>query len=205
MTDVVALDGMGVLYRDGNIVNRLLVPYLRRIGCHEPPETIRGVYHACSRGDISTDELWASLGVSGAASDDEYCQSHTLTPGLIPALTRLTASGITLACLTNDTSVWSAILRKRFELEQYISHWYVSADIGIRKPDPRAYDALLRGVGVPASKVLYVDDRGTNLLPAHAAGMRTILFSSDDTDGHPVPPHQTRVHTMTELATAILG
>lgn len=200
---VVALDAMGVLYRDGNVVNRLLVPYLRGKGCQAPVATIRAAYHACSRGEIGTGELWARVGVSG--SDEEYCESHTLNPGVHSALGRLREAGLSLACLTNDTSRWSALLRQRFGLDRYIDRWYVSAEIGIRKPEAGAYQALLSGLDLPAPDVLFVDDRGPNLLPARAAGMRTLLFSSDDTDQHAVPRDQLRVHTMADLTAAILS
>ena len=143
---VVVLDAMGVLYRDGNVVSRLLVPYLREKGCLEDHDAVRAAYHTCTRGEIDTDGLWAKLGVSGAASDVEYCGAHRLTPGVPDALERLAAAGVRLACLTNDTAEWSAILRRRFGLDRHIEDWYVSAELGVRKPDPRAYDLLLDGL-----------------------------------------------------------
>lgn len=190
---------MGVLYRHGNVVTNLLVPYLRGKGCGESPATVLAPYHACTRGEITTEELWKTLGVAGTASDTEYCTGHELTAGVIPLLERLSSAGVTLACLTNDTAEWSAILRRRFGLDRYIKHWYVSAELGVRKPDTGAYDALLRGLDCPPSSVLFVDDRGTNLLPARTLGLQTALFTSDDTDRHPVPPDVPRVHTMAEL------
>lgn len=202
---VVVLDAMGVLYRDGDEVTRLLVPYLRDKGCAETPDAIRATYHSCSRGEFGTHSLWARLGMSGVASDVEYCGTHRLTPGVVPALERLGETGIRLACLTNDTAEWSRILRRRFRLDRYIDHWCVSAEVGVRKPDPRVYRALLDTLGVAPADTLFVDDRGPNLLPAREIGMHTILFSSDDTDHHPVPPGIPRVHTMSGLTNVILG
>lgn len=202
---VVVLDAMGVLYQDGDEVTRLLVPYLRSKGCAETPDVIRTVYRSCSRGEFGTDDLWTRLGVSGAASDTEYCRSHRLTPGVVVTLERLTEAGIRLACLTNDTAEWSRILRRRFGLDRHIHHWCVSAEVGVRKPDPRVYRALLDGLGAAPADTVFVDDRGPNLLPAREVGMRTILFSSDDTDHHPVPRGMARVHTMADLAETLLG
>ncbi len=110
-----------------------------------------------------------------------------------------------MACLTNDTSEWSALLRTRFALDHYINHWYVSADLGARKPDPAAYELLLRGLDIAPSNVLLVDDRGPNLTPARQLGLQTILFTSDDTDEHPVPTDIPRVHSMPELAVQLVG
>ncbi|WP_275408652.1 HAD-IA family hydrolase [Actinocatenispora rupis] len=66
---------------------------------------------------------------------------------------------------------------------------------------PRVRRAV-EGLGVPASRVLFVDDRGPNLAAAREAGMRTILFTSEDTDRHPVPAGIPRVGTMAGLVTA---
>lgn len=180
----------------------LLVPYLRARGCRATDAEVRATYRACTRGEMTTAELWDTLGVADAATDEGYCTAHRLTRGVVDTLQRLTGAGITVACLTNDTTEWSALLRRRFHLDRHIHHWYVSADIGVRKPDPRAYDALLRGLGVPASRVLFVDDRGPNLAAAREAGMRTILFTSEDTDRHPIPAGIPRVDTMAGLVAA---
>ncbi|WP_433004932.1 HAD family hydrolase [Kribbella sp. CA-294648] len=196
----VVLDAMGVLYRHGNVVKNLLAPYLRSKGCQESPATILATYHACTRGEIKTAELWDILGVPDTASDAEYCTAHETTPGLIPLLDHLTSAGLTLACLTNDTAEWSAILRRRFGLDRYIKHWYVSADLGVRKPDPQAYNAVLHDLNADPSTILFIDDRGPNLLPAQALGLQTALFTSDDTDKHPIPPNTPVLHTMPDLA-----
>jgi putative hydrolase of the HAD superfamily len=126
--------------------------------------------------------------------------AHELTPGVIPLLEQLSSAGITLACFTNDTSEWSAILRHRFGLDRYLKHWYVSAELGVRKPDPQAYKAVLRDLDADPSTILFIDDRGPNLLPAQTLGLQTALFTSDDTDKHPIPPNTPRLHTMPDLA-----
>lgn len=199
MISCVVLDAMGVLYRHGNVVRNVLTPYLLSKGCRANSATILATYHACTRGEITTGELWRILGVADEASDAEYCTSHDLNQDVIPTLDQLTSAGLTLACLTNDTSEWSALLRTRFALDRYINHWYVSADLGTRKPDPAAYELLLRGLNTAPAEVLLVDDRGPNLTPARHLGLQTILFSSDDTDQHPVPTDIPRVHSMREL------
>ena len=172
----VVLDAMGVLYRDGDDVTNLLVPYLRSKGCDRPVGVIEAVYRECSLGIISTGELWKRLGVT--ASDDEYCRMHLLAPGTIPALTKLREAGIGLACLTNDTAEWSLILRKRFGLDSHISRWFVSAVRGLRKPDPRLYRLVVDELGVAPAQILYVDDRRANIVAARQLGMDAVCFET---------------------------
>ena len=49
-----------------------------------------------------------------------------------------------------------------------------SAKAGVRKPEPAAYELVLRELGVAADEVVFLDDLGINLKPARAMGMTTI-------------------------------
>ena len=51
-----------------------------------------------------------------------------------------------------------------------------SAGWGVAKPDPAFFARLVGEARVPAENILYVGDRLDNdVLPAHAAGMRTVF------------------------------
>ncbi|WP_460663568.1 HAD-IA family hydrolase [Kribbella swartbergensis] len=69
---------------------------------------------------------------------------------------------------------------------QYVDRWFGSSRIGARKPDPRAYRAVLDHPGLAAARTVLVDDRPTNLVAAAAAGFRPWLFRSEDTSARPV-------------------
>jgi hypothetical protein len=42
-----------------------------------------------------------AVGMGGRAEDEEYCQGHRLTPGLIPLLEHFCEYGTRIACLSN--------------------------------------------------------------------------------------------------------
>ncbi|GAA0587161.1 HAD-IA family hydrolase [Kribbella sandramycini] len=180
----VVLDAMGVLYRHGNVVRNLLIPYLRDGGCTRTETDIRDAYRRCTLGEISTGDLWARLGVP--ADDAAYCERHVLTPGAPELLRDLSSAGITPLVLTNDAAPWSELLRRRFGLSEYVDRWFVSSEIGARKPAPAAYDAVLRHPGLDPAQSVLVDDRPTNLVAAQEAGFAPVLFHSDDTAANPV-------------------
>lgn len=197
---VVVFDAMGVLYRHGNVVAGVLLPYLRSRGCVLSEAEIRAAYRSCTLGRISTWELWAALGVADSASDEDYCQRHELTPGAPKLLGRLRSSGVRLLALSNDAAAWSALLRARFGLDSYIDRWLISSDLGARKPDPATYQAAIAAAGTPASEIVLVDDRPTNLLAGHAEGLRPVLFHSEDTAANPAPDLDApSAHGMAEL------
>ncbi|TCO26243.1 putative hydrolase of the HAD superfamily [Kribbella steppae] len=200
----VVLDAMGVLYRHGNVVGGVLVPYLRDLGCTLGETDIRAVYRRCTLRLLSTDELWTELEVADRASDADYCSRHELTPGTLDTLRGLREAGFTPLVLTNDAEPWSARLRARFGLDQYVDRWFVSSEIGARKPDPMAYHAVLEHPGLEASHTVLVDDRPTNLVAARSAGFRPWLFQSEDTAAHPADAFDVPVaRSMAELLTQL--
>ncbi len=170
----VVLDAKGVLYRHGYDVDELLVPYARQRGSTVPAERIGDVYLQASVGAITSAQLWEQLDISVDGSDREYCTRHAMTDGLQDFLAA--PRTVRLACLSNDVSEWSTLLRRRFEIEDQLDAWLVSGDVGLRKPDPRIYDLLARRLGADSSEILFVDDRPSNLDAAAKLGWTTVRF-----------------------------
>lgn len=174
---VVALDAMGVIYRNADDVTELLVPYARAHGSRLEPQRIYELYVECSLGRMNSAELWQRLGTAGT-DEEEYCRGFQLTEGVLPALERLRARGVGLACLSNDVSEFSLRLRRRFGLEQYVSTWAISGDIGVRKPSAEAFAALVRMVAVDPGRIFFIDDRMANVRAARAAGLASALYGA---------------------------
>ena len=175
--DVVVFDAMGVLYSCADDVGELLVPYLRSHGCVLHRDEIAQLYEECSLGKMSSTDFWATAGTSGA-SDEEYCRAHRLTEGVVAVLAELEATGVRLACLSNDVSEWSKLLRERFGLGEYLTDWFVSGDIGVRKPDPEAFTTVCRRLDVVPERILLIDDREENVAAAHGAGLQALRFGA---------------------------
>jgi len=54
-----------------------------------------------------------------------------------------------------------------------------SHEIGVGKPDPRAFEAACDALGVPAHRCLFIDDAAANVEAARAAGMQGHLFEDN--------------------------
>ena len=171
------LDAMGVIYRAGDDVTELLVPYLRDQGCRLPAAEIEARYHAASLGRMSSSEFWQRCGVDG--NDADYIAGHSLSPGLRELLERVTARGIRVSCLSNDVSEWAALQRDHFGLADFIDPWCISGDIGIRKPDAEAFWTLLSAIEAEPGECLFVDDRQKNVDGARAVGIEAVLFGTE--------------------------
>ncbi len=175
---VIVLDAMGVIYRNGDDVGELLIPFLREKGCRLPIAAIEEVYHAHSLGRGEHDSLWTACGIAGNAEslDAEYLGRHRLTEGLKEFLAGLRRRGLRVSCLSNDIAGWSRWLREKHALTGAIESWTISAEVGCRKPDAGIYQAMLSVMKVDPVDCLFLDDRPRNLETAKNLGMRTLLF-----------------------------
>jgi putative hydrolase of the HAD superfamily len=113
----------------------------------------------------------------------------TLNPRTLPALVKFgTRAGVRLALLSNapealataiDHSGWSPGFDRRF----------YSCRLGLAKPDPAAYEAVLADLGATPQSVLFIDDRAENVLAATALGLHAVRFTSaEELPGQLCPP-----------------
>lgn len=56
----------------------------------------------------------------------------------------------------------------------------LSYEIGVKKPDRRAYEILLRELEIKPSKVIFVDNKIENVEAAYTMGIDSIRFESVD-------------------------
>jgi HAD superfamily hydrolase (TIGR01509 family) len=54
----------------------------------------------------------------------------------------------------------------------------ISGEIGLRKPQAAIYHHALEQLGLPAGRVLFVDDAEPNIIGAQSVGLRALLHTS---------------------------
>jgi putative hydrolase of the HAD superfamily len=196
MADTLILDAMGVLYEAGDDVAELLVPFVGRHGrAGLSAEAVDRDYVEASLGRMGTDAFWRRMGVDPSL-EDTYLAGHRLIEGTLEALAELKRRHGRLACLSNDVSSWSLKLRQRFGLENWIDHWFISGDLGLRKPSAEIYRLTADRLGVRPQEVVFVDDRPRNLDAAKAVGFSTVLL--DIRGDLPEHPHR-RIRQLGDL------
>lgn len=137
--------------------------------------------------DIETfDGLFAAeslaLGAEVRGKDVLPLLSGDLRPEMVEALKRIKAKFRT-GCITNNlpaNAMGSTSGRKLYvaEVMALFDHVIESAKIGLRKPDPRIYQMMVRTLQVDPAKCVYLDDLGVNLKPAREMGMTTIKVTN---------------------------
>ena len=113
----------------------------------------------------------------------EVYESHwKLFPQTLGALRKIRALGLRLAMLSNasdEANVRRMLANHR--LESYFDPIVISAAIGVRKPDARAFQPVLNAWGIPARDIVMVGDQlGMDILGGKNLGMRTIWLCTEE-------------------------
>jgi putative hydrolase of the HAD superfamily len=145
----------------------------------------RGPY---DRGDLLAEEYWHAFAAkAGVTLDGNMIEelrrwdvemwSRTNDP-MIRWLENLRFAGLRTAILSNMQADMVAHVRRNFPWLKHFDHQIFSADVRRIKPEPAIFEYSLDALKLPASEVLFIDDREANLASARAAGMRGIRFQS---------------------------
>lgn len=170
---------MGVIFKESDDVENLLIPYIQKINPEISKEKISDLYLKASVGEISAFRFWKSLGFGGEYPEIEKTyleESFEVTSGFKDTVLKLSNS-YQLAVLSNEVGQWNSYLRKKFELNRFFEDIIISSEVGFRKPDKRVYEKLLKAIQAPPESCVFVDDRLENLRPASDLGIKTVWFS----------------------------
>ena len=83
-----------------------------------------------------------------------------------------------LAPLFSNIDEYRANLLKKMGLYDPFSFCLLSCDLGVEKPDPKAYAILLEALDLQAEDIVFIDDREENVEAARKFGIDAIHFKS---------------------------
>lgn len=92
---------------------------------------------------------------------------------------RLRRNGVSVGVLSNTNCIHFAAFQAMVPLLKG-PHVYASHILRSRKPDPKAFQMVLDGMGLKASETVFIDDKQRNIDAATAMGMTGILASSPE-------------------------
>src|SRR4051794_15437913 len=123
--------------------------------------------------DIATfnARLGHALNVDPDGLADRLTQDVRPDDAMLEAVRRFHDRGVATALVSNSWRV------EDYDVDDLFDVIVLSAQIGIRKPDPRIYRRAAEQLHVRLSDCIFVDDLGGNLKPAKALGMTTILHT----------------------------
>ncbi len=114
-----------------------------------------------------------------ALSPDEFLRSFAAWPtGPFPGaelLVSQTAGVVPTGCLSNTNIVHWEEHFLRWPLLGWFEFRFASHEMGVLKPDREVFELVLARLGLPAERVLFLDDNLLNVEGAASCGMRSVL------------------------------
>lgn len=130
-------------------------------------------------GQISQTDWNAGFGaLIGVAPDNlmgRYLHDAFPAYAVLKVAKQARAAGIKTAVLSNSLGREPYDPYAGFDLHGTFDEVVLSAEHGVRKPDPAIFRLVLDRIGVPASQCLFVDDSEDNLAAAYELGLTPLL------------------------------
>jgi epoxide hydrolase-like predicted phosphatase len=92
-------------------------------------------------------------------------------PQMVDAVRRIRAAGFRTGLVSNS---WGAGSYDQHLLGELFDGVVISAEAGVRKPEPEIYRLGAEAIGLAPGECVFVDDLGGNLKPARELGMATV-------------------------------
>lgn len=99
--------------------------------------------------------------------------------GMFRLVKELKERQIRVGLLSNIDERLARIIREMGLYESF-EPCLLSCEIGIEKPDSKAYEHLLAVLDLPAKDIVFIDDRVENIESAKTVGLDAILFKSEE-------------------------
>lgn len=187
---MIVLDAHDVLYAMSSDPHERLLPFIREHKGTAPDDEIIELHRQATLGRLHAAAFWQAVGVVGDPNeiDAKFLAGVRLQSGAKEFLREMHRRGVPVAVITNDLAEWSYRLRDLHGLSG-VAPWIVSSDIGVRKPDPAAFEALRRLTGVPYHSILAIDGQIPSLDMAASLGMMTSWFAREEPPAGAEPGH----------------
>ena len=181
---LLVVDVHGVIVRPTDPREGLLLPVILGENPDIDPELIRDRHRMLVLGRLTAEEFWSDLGLGPIGRDVEtrYLSSFKLVPGLHPFLDRVASRSLPVAAVGNQPREWGLRLRRMAELEDSVSSWMVSGDVGAVLPERPLFEATRRVMSVDLYDCLYLSSVPEYLDAASEMGMATGYFAASPED-----------------------
>jgi len=147
----------------------------------------KGIYGDMEGGLISADDfhrlVLAESRPGCTPADVDRCMGALIT-GMAPDTVRTVkelAKRYPLYLLSNNNPIAMGIINGMFrdngiEPSTTFKSQFLSYEMRLLKPSQAIYLATIKGIGLPAEEILFIDDNETNVLAAREAGMQARLY-----------------------------
>lgn len=145
-------------------------------------------------GQITVEAYWSDVAQQLNLSSDntrqlahDFYSGDQLDSELVVYAQQLRTDGYPVALLSND----SPALREKLQIlgiANLFDPLIISAEIGVMKPNPQAYQSVLEKLGMPAEQTIFVDDMPANIAGAATLGIHALQYTTTNALKTALPP-----------------
>jgi epoxide hydrolase-like predicted phosphatase len=135
-------------------------------------------------GRVTTREHWEAVREALNLSSEEFLTvpegfwgGDVLDPGLVEYIRSLRGAYRT-ALLSNAWDDLRQMLAEKWRILDAFDEIFISAELGVAKPDPRIFQLVVDRLGVAPAEAVFVDDFVENVEAARAVGLNVVRFLS---------------------------
>ncbi|HEX9676416.1 MAG TPA: HAD family phosphatase [Anaerolineales bacterium] len=137
-------------------------------------------------GQAQAEDVWRWVGSRLKLSpeelerlESEFWQGDQLDGALVQFIRELRPEYHT-ALLSNAWPGMRQMIENEWGIADCFDDLFISAELGLAKPDPKIYRLALDRLDVPPPRAVFVDDFSENVKAAAALGLRAIQFLSSE-------------------------
>lgn len=132
---------------------------------------------------LSFEDLWHELLIKFNKIEKEeeiikflrIQRNKEINQDLINLIKTLREKGYKIGLLSNNSTKINEEIKEN-GLQKYFDEILISEDIGFKKPDPKAFNVLLKKFNIKPEELIFVDDSKSSLSSASIIGYNPILF-----------------------------
>lgn len=156
-----------------------------------PPGSVERVVHGipaweqAQLGQIDLNTYWQHVAAELHLAPElveqlkhEFYRGDVLDWTIIDLIRSLRARDLPVGMLSNNVPLLADEIAA-LEVGDLFDVILISCEIGVMKPDPRAYHAILDRLNVEAGNAIFIDDSAANVQGAQAVGMNGVHYSPD--------------------------
>jgi FMN phosphatase YigB (HAD superfamily) len=134
---------------------------------------------------ITEEELWRRLTPTLRVEDEVARELRQWRRILIPIpdtihILKGVRRRYPLYCLSNVDKATTHYLQERYRLYDIFDGTVLSWEAGMRKPEMGIYELVIHRFNLIPERILFIDDKERNLIPARQVGFQTIPFRSPE-------------------------
>ena len=183
MIKIVLFDAVGVLFPANTVVGDDLTARFN-LSTDALGNMWNGFYRDYMVGEMTTQEFLdrfaATYGIPRTQVTEEiftesFLRALAPMPGMENILKALKETSKTIAMLSDTTEMF-AQARREWVFSEYFDHIFLSFEIGYKKPDRQAFEAVMKYYAAAPEEIFFIDDNQGNVDAARQLGLGATTF-----------------------------